>query len=217
MSERIVAQTTRRIAMAAKSEFSVLGLATKLFRRAESAGFDSKTINALAESRQLLRQIRLVQAGLGVINIYPDDIVDCDLPPDLQEWGNAKLLRNITYKPFCWAAYGKDIVCIEGIGPGSCIGFDLTLSYRERWPMNLNSAVFFAKNYWFIPKSWHGLSILFLGTVLDIRHGDEHISVIYPHEESCGIDMLSLKQRLDPEKCRVAVFTRISGPGFASI
>lgn len=201
--------------MPAKSEFSILGLASKLFRRAESAGFDPKTINALAESRQLLRQIRLVQAGFGKINIYPD-IVDCDLPLDLLEWEGTKLVRNITYKPFYWPVYGKDIVCIEGIGPDSCIGYDLTSSYIERWPVNLNTAVFLAKNHWFIDESWHELSILFLGTVL-VKYKVEYIPVIYPHKESCGFGMLSLKQRLDPKKHRVAVFTRISGPGFADI
>ncbi len=153
--------------MPAKSEFSAVRLMGKFCLAAERQGFTPKLLNDLAQNHSLLRKVRLIQSGLGKIDIG-SYIVDCDLPPD----GCYRILKHVSYSPFRWDLNLFDLWNANVVGcpgGGHIIGADLFpfFSSEEKPVLNLNIAVFLYMNDHLIPGNWRPHNFLFCGTILN--------------------------------------------------
>ncbi len=167
--------------MPTKSEFSVLGLAHKLFLAAEAEGYTSEMLNALAENPSLLAGMRSVQLGLA--NIKPIlHAVDCDASPFVPDgWSvlpDEEQLPNRVKGILTWdPTTAKLYLSKKQQGDKRIVGNDLRKELKSQpvFPANVLDYLLKPENQHLIPEDWKGKAVFFWGTIY--RHSDDRLCV----------------------------------------
>lgn len=163
--------------MAAKSAFSIVGLAHKLCLALEAQGFTPELLNALAENTSLLGDLRRVQLGLSEIKPVAHAI-DCDADPFLPK--DTEVEQHKKGGTIIWDAkraslyrysLQKRVVGIEGVA--------LRRVMTDLSVLNANVLDYLLKNPHLIPEEWKSKDVFFWGTVYRSSLGDLWVRYLY--------------------------------------
>ncbi len=138
--------------MAAKSAFSIVGLAHKLCLAFEAQGFTPELLNALAESPHILAELRNVQRGYSEIKPITY-VIDCDAKPFVPDE-----LEVFEHMPGGVVVWDPTKICLFLSERQKCgalvVGNKLRKELARSPTMNANVLSFLLKNPHLIPEDW---------------------------------------------------------------
>ncbi|MHB8860615.1 MAG: hypothetical protein ACYC48_02675 [Minisyncoccota bacterium] len=157
--------------MSTKSEFSVIGLAHKLFLVAEEQGYTPELINALAEKPDLLKHLLQVQLGYAEFK-QVEHVIDCDVDPFVPNGSTIKVHRKGGLFKWDTARQANVLYLSAKQKIGSHGGNELRKELSDVPVLNACVLDYLLANQHLIPEGWKDKAIFFWGTIYRNSDGD---------------------------------------------